>query len=162
MYKRQVFYLQVFRTATNRIEYGFDLQILSACLDSTPASVPSLPSIGFLNWKNGDGVQAASVDLRGSVGWDAGVSAMDLMLVMDSSKSLVDSDPDRKRLEALREFIDSLPEQIPLQLGLVDFDQYANLVQPLTASRDAITDRLEDFDASGGTNIERALNVALD
>ena len=70
-------------------------------------------------------------------------------------KSLVDSDPDRKRLEALREFIDSLPEQIPLQLGLVDFDQYANLVQPLTASRDAITDRLEDFDASGGTNIER-------
>ncbi len=157
-----VFYLQVFRTATNRIEYGFDLQILSACLDSTPASVPSLPSIGFLNWKNGDGVEAASIDLRGSVGWDAGVSAMDLMLVMDSSKSLVDSDPDRKRLEALREFIDSLPEQIPLQLGLVDFDQYANLVQPLTASRDAITDRLEDFDASGGTNIERALNVALD
>ena len=48
-----VFYLQVFRTATNRIEYGFDLQILSACLDSTPASVPSLPSIGFLNWKMG-------------------------------------------------------------------------------------------------------------
>ena len=83
---------------------------------------------------------------------------MDLMLVMDSSKVWWKRS-DRMRLEALREFIDSLPEQIPLQLGLVDFDQYANLVQPLTISCDH--DRLRILMLRRNQH-RRTLNVALD
>ncbi|MGA0409742.1 MAG: vWA domain-containing protein, partial [Limisphaerales bacterium] len=156
------YYLQVSRSSANRVQYSFTFETLPACLEPNPDSDPKLPSIGVLNWKDGDSVNAMHVNLKGTLGWDAGVTAMDLVLVMDSSDSLAVSDPEGKRLDAIRSFIDSLPVDAPLRIGLVDFDAQARLLQPLTASWEEILNRLDELDARGGTDIEAAMNVALD
>ena len=155
-------YLQVFQISANPVNYAFDCQILAACsvLDSETAS--ALPTISFLDYVDGGGVSSPVIQLAGTVGWEGAARQRELVLVMDSSDSLAAYDPEQERMLAVRSLIEALPDEAPMRLALVDFDHEARLLQPLTEDWSEVIEHLSEFDASGGTDLELALNVALD
>jgi len=155
-------YLQVFQISANPVNYAFDCQILAACsvLDSETAS--ALPTISFLDYVDGGGVSSPVIQLAGTVGWEGAARQRELVLVMDSSDSLAAYDPKQERMLAVRSLIEALPDEAPMRLALVDFDHEARLLQPLTEDWSEVIEHLSEFDASGGTDLELALNVALD
>jgi len=90
-----------------------------------------------------------------------GVRQLDLFLVMDSSKSLMKTDARDYRVQGAVGLIQSLPEKSDLQIGVVDFDRWAELVQGLTSDRGQVVEALRDLDREGSTNLARGIRSAL-
>lgn len=83
---------------------------------------------------------------------------LDVMLVLDSSGSMSWNDPNGYRRIAAKRFIDALLEGD--RVGVVDFDSYARLYQPLTADFPAAKAAVDRIDASGGTDIASGVRLA--
>lgn len=102
-----------------------------------------------------------------SVGWSQSVhSVADIVLIIDSSGSMASNDWNNLRIAAAKQFIDLADSNI--QIGIVDFDDWAKTLAPLTFADDdgendsilkAAVDRI---DASGGTNIAAGLQVGFE
>ncbi len=91
----------------------------------------------------------------------------DLLVVLDTSKSMLATDVSPSRLKHAKWFISQLTDRTPGdRYGLIAFAGTAFLECPLTQDRSSFLLFLDDIDTNtipvGGTNIEAALTTALE
>lgn len=91
-------------------------------------------------------------------GEPGGAEFVDVMLTLDSSGSMSWNDPEGLRRTAGKRFVDGLIEGD--RVGVVDFDSWATLTQPLTRDFATAKDAIDAIDDSGGTNIGAGVSVA--
>jgi len=116
------------------------------------------PSADFLA---GDG--ETYVDVEGMASTIGGVHFLDLMLVLDTSKSLLRTDPNNFRSAGAIGLIESLSSKSDMQIGVVSFDSDAELALPLTSDRgEAVRTVANNMKRSGGTNLAAGILAALD
>ena len=104
--------------------------------------------------------------------WDyetinASGSGRDLMIVFDTSKSMLSRDVQPSRLDHAKWFVRELVKLNPLdRFGLISFAGAAFQECPLTVDKTSFLQYISELDTStipiGGTNIEQALTTALD
>ncbi len=90
-----------------------------------------------------------------------GIRHLDLVFVLDSSKSLYRTDPDNYLGIGSVGLIENLHAKSDIQIGVVSFDYKARLLQALTPDRQAAVKVLENLDRDGGTDIAEGINTAL-
>jgi len=103
----------------------------------------------------------ASVQVSGVASALGGVPELDLIFVLDTSRSLNDSDPYDHRRKGASELIDSLPSGADIRIGIVGFDRKAELITPLTSNRKQVADALARLGRQGLTNIAEGIRTAL-
>ncbi|MEM9624154.1 MAG: VWA domain-containing protein, partial [Pseudomonadota bacterium] len=79
----------------------------------------------------------------------------------DRSSSLKTTDPDNYRTAAATSFIESLSAKSNTQIGAVGFDRKSDLLQGLTADRQAVVKAIQGMRQSGGTNIAEGIDTAV-
>lgn len=89
---------------------------------------------------------------------DPNLKNIDVVLDLDSSGSMSWNDPYGYRKTAAKSFIDALIERD--RVGIVDFDHYARLYQPLTTDYAAAKRAVDWIDSSGGTNIAAGVQIS--
>ncbi|MFB2556773.1 VWA domain-containing protein [Herbiconiux liangxiaofengii] len=82
------------------------------------------------------------------------------ILAIDSSGSMSSNDPQNLRLDAAKIFVDSLLTVD--KASVVDFDDYARVLQSLTTDFVAVKAAIDLIDSSGGTDIGAAMQSGLD
>ena len=102
-----------------------------------------------------------SIAVEGGASVFGGVRFLDLMLALDTSKSLLRTDPKNYRTSGAIGLVESLPANADVQIGLVDFDRKADLVSPLTTDGPAISRALRSLDRLGSTNLAAGIRAAL-
>ncbi|RCU47113.1 VWA domain-containing protein [Haloplanus salinus] len=90
---------------------------------------------------------------------EASITPVDTVFVLDSSGSMGGNDPNDLRLTASKRFVGALIEGD--RAGVVDFDNNAQLVQPLTRDFGAANRSIDRIDSFGGTTIEAGLRTAI-
>ena len=101
------------------------------------------------------------------VGWSQSVhSAADIVLIIDSSGSMMENDPNELRKEAAKQFIDLAESDV--QIGVVDFDERAKTLAELTFVDDGgkndstVKAAIKRIDAYEGTNIAAGLQQGFE
>ncbi len=89
---------------------------------------------------------------------DPVTTSLDVMLVLDSSGSMTRNDPQDLRKTAAKNFIDAL--LVGDQVGVVDFDSSATLLQSLTPLTETAKAAVDQIDSSGGTCIGDGIALA--
>lgn len=89
---------------------------------------------------------------------DPDLKNLDVMLDIDSSGSMSWNDPSGYRKTAAKSFIDALIEGD--RAGVVDFDSYGRLYQPLTTDYAAAKRAVDWIDSSGGTDIASGIRLS--
>ncbi len=83
----------------------------------------------------------------------------DVVLSIDSSGSMLDSDPNNLRKTAAKSFVDAF---LPGDKGaVVDFDDYATVLIHLTQDKDGIKAAIDKINSSGGTDIGIAVSTSI-
>jgi Mg-chelatase subunit ChlD len=101
-------------------------------------------------------------DVQGVASTIGGVRFIDMMLVLDTSASLRQTDPDDfRRLSAIG-LIESLSEKSDIQIGVIGFSNSNDLLQPLTENRDSVVRALEGLKRSGGTDLAAGIITAVE
>ncbi|WP_424357942.1 VWA domain-containing protein [Methanocella sp. MCL-LM] len=91
-------------------------------------------------------------------GGSTDVMFVDVMFTIDSSGSMSWNDPNGYRKTAAKNFVGAL---VPGdRAGVVDFDSYASVKQPLTSNFSDVNRSIDRLDASGGTNIGAGVSAA--
>ena len=103
-----------------------------------------------------------TIEVEGGASIFGGVRHLDLMLVMDSSKSLRKTDKKDYRALSAIGLVRNLSPTSNIQVGLVDFDSHAELVIPLTHDREMLVNALRGLDQRGKTNIAEGIRVAME
>jgi len=160
--QKGVFQLECYHSSSTKAHYGFELERLEHCPAVDLGENVPLPALTIASPAMGSVYSESEVDMVGSIGESPGVRGIDLVLALDSSESLLKTDPTDLRLSAVRAFIEAMPRGLNIRIALVDFDPSARLIQPLTDDFAQVLAQLEQLDQSGGTNIEEALQVSLD
>jgi Mg-chelatase subunit ChlD len=86
-------------------------------------------------------------------------SPLSVMLVLDSSASMLANDPGRMRVEAAAAFIDALGDQDAV--GVIGFAETATTLQSLGYDKQEAKDALAQVGASGSANITQAMQSAI-
>jgi hypothetical protein len=116
--------------------------------------------ISILSPEDGARLDAPSTKVSGVITFSGRSAGLDLVVVLDSSGSLGASGR-TFRDAGVRALFASLPELANVRLGLVDFDHVAAVVQPLTSDRAALSQKLSQIDAIGGTDIAAGIREGL-
>ncbi len=90
-----------------------------------------------------------------------GIRHLDLVFVLDSSKSLYRTDPENYLSVGTVGLIENLHAKSDIQIGVVSFDYKAQLLQALTHDRRIAITALENLDRDGGTDIAEGITAAL-
>ncbi len=106
--------------------------------------------------------EETAIDVEGRASVFGGLKYLDLMLILDASKSLNQTDPDDYRLKGAVALVRALPAKSDIHIGIVAFDSDAFLVAPLTADRDEIVAKLEGIRRDGGTNLHDGIRRTLE
>jgi Mg-chelatase subunit ChlD len=112
------------------------------------------PNLVLTNWES-------SIDVEGGASIFGGVRYLDLMFVLDTSKSLQRTDPRDYRSSGAVGLVESLPPRSDIQLGVVDFDLNGELILPLTTDRSAAVQALRGLNQTGRTDIAAGIRTAL-
>ncbi|UCE86329.1 MAG: VWA domain-containing protein [Deltaproteobacteria bacterium] len=115
------------------------------------------PTSGFLR-ADGD----TSIEVAGAASTFGDASALDVFLVLDTSKSLRRIDPTDRRAERAAELVQNLPAGSGVRIGVVDFDWDGELRVPLTENRAAVLEALRRLDQFGSTDLAAGVRAALD
>ena len=102
-----------------------------------------------------------SVLVDGGASSFGGIRYLDLVFVLDSSKSLYRTDPDNFRSAGVVSLIENLSPKSDVKVGVVSFDFKARLLQPLTTNRRDAIKALRNLDRDGGTDIADGIETAL-
>ena len=102
-----------------------------------------------------------SFEVQGGASVFGGVRHLDLMLVLDTSKSLQKTDPRNYRTRGALGLVESLPPLSDIQLGVVDFDSSGELILPLTKDRQAVAAALRRLNQRGRTDLAAGIRTAL-
>jgi uncharacterized protein YegL len=115
-------------------------------------------------WLNGTGMFPQSttitLEIRGSGLAQSKSFSQDVILCIDSSGSMISSDPSDLRKDAAKSYVDDM--LIPDRGAVVDFDSVVNLLNPLSTDYVQIKRDIDTIDSSGGTAIGAALKLAND
>lgn len=86
-----------------------------------------------------------------------------VILVIDTSGSMVANDVQPSRLQAAREAVRRFTKKLPgrFQVGMVTFSSSARVALPVTGDHDLVTQSLDHLVAFGGTAIGDAINRSL-
>ena len=103
-----------------------------------------------------------SYEVQGVASTIGGVRYIDMMLVLDTSGSLAQTDPDDFRTEAAVGLIRGLSPKSDIQIGVIGFNNSNDLLQPLTADRNSVIAALRGLKQSGGTNLAAGIETAVD
>ena len=103
-----------------------------------------------------------SVDVQGVASTIGGVRFIDMMLVLDTSKSLRKTDPADFRSAGAVGLVENLSPQSDVQIGVVGFDGDSELAQALTSERRDVVRALRDLKRSGGTDLAAGILAAVD
>jgi Mg-chelatase subunit ChlD len=101
------------------------------------------------------------IEVEGGASIFGGVRYLDLFLVIDTSKSLERTDKRDYRVRGAVGLVKSLPAKSDIQLGVVAFDNDADLLAPLTSDRGVVIEALKDLDRFGSTDIAAGIETAL-
>jgi Ca-activated chloride channel family protein len=102
-----------------------------------------------------------SVEVEGGASVFGGVRYLDLFLVLDTSKSLLITDPKDKRTAGAIGLVENLSASSDIRVGVIDFDRNAELRSPLTADRAGVIEALGGLDREGSTNLAAGIEAAL-
>jgi len=103
-----------------------------------------------------------SVEVEGVASTIGGVRFIDMMLVLDTSASLRNNDPDEYRSTAAIGLIESLSPKSDTKIGVIGFNDSSDLIQPLTADRGDVILALRGLKKSGGTDLADGILTALE
>ena len=103
-----------------------------------------------------------SLEVGGGASIFGGVRYLDLVFVLDRSKSLRRSDPEDFRAAGAIGLVESLSPSSDIRIGVVAFDWDAELGVPLTPDRAPVLEGLHDLDRRGGTDLAAGLHMALE
>ena len=103
----------------------------------------------------------SAVEVTGGASVFGGVRHIELMLAIDTSKSLRRMDPRDYRVAGAMGLVKSLPEETDIRVGLVDFDSKAKLVSALTSERSKVLAAIRRLDRDGTTNLAAGIRTAL-
>jgi Mg-chelatase subunit ChlD len=105
--------------------------------------------------------EAMSMTVEGVASAIGGVKHIDMMMVLDTSMSLRDTDPDNYRGAAAIGLIESLSPKSDINIGIVGFSDRATLLQPLSGDRNRISEAVAGLKRAGGTNLADGIRTAL-
>ncbi len=103
-----------------------------------------------------------SYEVQGVASTIGGVRHIDMMLVLDTSGSLAQTDPDDFRTQAAVGLIRGLSAKSDIQIGVIGFNNSNDLLQPLTQDRNSVVAALRGLKRSGGTNLAAGIETAVD
>jgi Mg-chelatase subunit ChlD len=103
-----------------------------------------------------------SIDVGGGASIFGGVRHLDLVFVLDRSKSLRRSDPEDFRAAGAIGLVENLSPSSDIRIGVVAFDWNAELGVPLTPDRAPVLEGLRGLDRRGGTDLAAGLHMALE
>jgi len=103
-----------------------------------------------------------SIRVEGIASVPGATPKLDVMLVLDTSRSLKNSDPYAHRITGSMQLIDSLPDRGDVRIGIVGFGRRAEILVPLTANRKELADGIRRLSRGGFTEISEGLRLALD
>ena len=98
-----------------------------------------------------------------SVGWSQSIA--DIVLIIDSSGSMEDNDPDDLRKAASQLFIALVSNDSDVQIAVVDFDDFAVTLAPLTfadVNKTQLENAVNQVDSDGGTDIALGLRQGFE
>lgn len=104
----------------------------------------------------------ASVDVEGIATLPGAVETLDLMLVIDNSRSLRNADPYSRRIKGALILVDTLRQRGDMQIGLVGLSRESELLVPLTDDRKRLADALRGMTRGAFTEVDEGLRLALD
>lgn len=87
-------------------------------------------------------------------------SNLDIVLVIDSSGSMIDNDPSDLRLSVAKEFVSKLSDND--RAAIVDFDTSATVYSYFSSSKTDLNFAIDRIDSSGGTNLAAGIRSAID
>ena len=102
-----------------------------------------------------------SIDVEGVASAIGGVRYLDIMFVMDTSRSLRDSDPQDFRALGAIGLVQNLSPKSDIKIGVVSFDRRSEIAQPMTSDREAVIDVLRQLPRSGSTNLAAGIDSAV-
>lgn len=135
-----------------------DVQTVDPASNVVTAEVRHFSVYSIFNTKQWDGALTsvgATCRAPGSV-----PTALDLALVLDSSGSMGDNDPQGLRKTESKKLVDALLAND--RASVVDFDSSARLAQALTSDKAAIKAAIDTIDNAGGTDIGAGVRVGID
>jgi Mg-chelatase subunit ChlD len=103
-----------------------------------------------------------SIEIAGGASIFGGVRHLDLVFVLDRSKSLHKSDPEDMRAAGAIGLVENLSPTSDIRIGVVAFDWDAEVGVPLTADRAPVLAGLRDLERRGGTDLAAGLRTALE
>ena len=86
---------------------------------------------------------------------------IDVILAIDSSASMTETDPSEMRLDAARSFVIKMDPSRD-RAGLVSFDDDVDFSIPPTGEFAHVLETIGGVDSDGGTNLDRGLGEAID
>jgi Mg-chelatase subunit ChlD len=104
---------------------------------------------------------ATSIEVEGIASAIGGVRYLDIMFVMDTSKSLRSVDPQDHRALGAIGLVNNLSPKSDIKIGIVSFDSRSDLAQPMTSDREAVIDVLRQLPRSGSTNLAAGIDKAV-
>jgi Mg-chelatase subunit ChlD len=102
-----------------------------------------------------------TVEVEGIASAIGGVQYIDMMFVMDTSKSLRGTDPDDFRSSGAVGLVKNLSPKSDIKIGVVSFDSKGELDQPMTSDRDKVIQTLRELPRSGSTDLAAGILTAL-
>ncbi|MGI9264736.1 MAG: vWA domain-containing protein, partial [Gammaproteobacteria bacterium] len=106
-----------------------------------------------------DGV--TTIEVEGVASSIGGVRYLDMMLVMDTSLSLVKTDPNDYRSVGAIGLVKNLSPKSDAKIGVVSFNSVTELTQPMTSDRGKVVKALRELDRTGKTDLAAGIRTAL-
>ena len=113
---------------------------------------------------NGDGTYDLTLDVSGAIGTSTETAKVDIMLVVDTSGSMSNSDRLGKTKSAIRNMIDTMKEKenVETRWNLVEFNTKAKAATGWISDGDSFYNTyISSLSADGGTNYQDALEKAV-
>jgi Mg-chelatase subunit ChlD len=104
---------------------------------------------------------STSIEVEGIASAIGGVRYLDIMFVMDTSRSLRSSDPKDHRALGAIGLVNNLSPKSDIKIGVVSFDRQSELARPMTSDREAVIDVLRQLPRSGSTNLAAGIDAAV-
>ncbi|MBT8079827.1 MAG: VWA domain-containing protein [Gammaproteobacteria bacterium] len=104
---------------------------------------------------------ATNIEVEGVASTIGGVRYLDMILVMDTSMSLLKTDPDDYRSAGAIGLVRNLSPKSDTKIGVVTFDNDGEVAQPMTSDRDKVVKSLRELSRSGKTDLAAGIRAAL-
>ena len=104
---------------------------------------------------------STTIEVEGIASAIGGVRYLDIMFVMDTSRSLRSSDPQDFRSVGAIGLVENLSPKSDIKIGVVSFDRTSDLAQPMTSDRQRVVSTLLSLPRDGATNLAAGIETAV-